>query len=117
MFRLLLIFIRKLLGSNRNLSPPKQITVNFSLEALSKRDQREDPFSTTSTTKTDQKPPDLPENSSEKSLYKGVFKTENRYEKGCFVTHKGSLWHCEKGHSGEFDYENFKLAQKKWGET
>ena len=36
---------------------------NFSLEALSKRDQREDPFNTSSTTKTDQKPPDLPENS------------------------------------------------------
>ena len=90
---------------------------NFSLEALSKRDQREDPFNTSSTTKADQKPPDLPKPNSEKSLYKGVFKSENRYEKGCFVTHKGSLWHCEKGHSGEFDYENFKLAQKKWGET
>lgn len=90
---------------------------NFSLEALSKRDQREDPFNTSSTTKADQKPPDLPENSSEKSLYKGIFRTENKYENGCYVTYKGSLWHCEKSHIGEFNHENFKLAQKKWGET
>lgn len=90
---------------------------NFSLEALSKRDQREDPFNTSSTTKTDQKPPDLPENSGEKSLYKGIFRTENKYENGCYVTYKGSLWHCEKSHIGEFNHENFKLAQKKWGET
>lgn len=90
---------------------------NFSLEALSKRDQREDPFNASSTTKTEQKPPDLPENSSEKSLYKGIFRTENKYENGCYVTYRGSLWHCEKSHIGEFNHENFKLAQKKWGET
>ena len=52
----------------------------------------------------------------EKALWQGVFKAENQYKSGQFVTHKGSLWHCEKDHSGEFSHENFKLAQKKWGE-
>lgn len=83
---------------------------NFSLEALAKRDQKEDPFGKTETPKAEPKPADT----DEKSQYQGVFKSENRYEKGCFVTHKGSLWHCEKEHSGDFDHENFKLAQKKW---
>ena len=78
---------------------------NYSLEALSKRDQKEDPFGKTEAPKAEPK-----------SQYQGVFKAENNYEKGCFVTHKGSLWHCEKGHSGEFNHENFKLAQKKWGD-
>lgn len=83
---------------------------NYSLEALGKRDQKEDPFGKAETPKTEPKPAD----NDEKSQYQGVFKSENRYLKGCFVTHKGSLWHCEKEHSGEFDHENFKLAQKKW---
>lgn len=78
---------------------------NFSLEALSKRDQKEDPFGKAETPKAEPK-----------SQYQGVFKSKNSYEKGCFVTHKGSLWHCEKDHSGEFSHENFKLAQKKWGD-
>ncbi|MDQ9019910.1 phage portal protein [Acinetobacter sichuanensis] len=78
---------------------------NFSLEALSKRDQKEDPFGKAETPKAEPK-----------SQYQGVFKSENSYEKGCFVTHKGSLWHCENDHLGEFSYENFKLAQKKWGD-
>jgi len=76
---------------------------NYSLEALSKRDQKNDPFGKSETPKAESK-----------TQYQGVFKSENSYEKGCFVTHKGSLWHCEKDHSGEFNYENFKLAQKKW---
>ncbi|NHC02332.1 phage portal protein [Acinetobacter sp. 187] len=78
---------------------------NYSLEALGKRDQKEDPFGKSETPKTAE---------SSKSQYQGVFKSENQYLKGCFVTHKGSLWHCEKDHSGDFDHENFKLAQKKW---
>ena len=77
---------------------------NFSLAALAKRDAQDDPFG-----KSEQ-------SVAEKSQYKGVFKPENEYERGCFVTHRGSLWHCEKDHSGEFSHENFKLAQKKWGE-
>jgi HK97 family phage portal protein len=76
---------------------------NYSLEALSKRDQKDDPFGKSETPKAESK-----------AQYQGVFKSENIYEKGCFVTHKGSLWHCEKDHSGEFNHENFKLAQKKW---
>ena len=78
---------------------------NFSLEALSKRDQKEDPFGTSE-----------PPKAGPKAQYQGVFKSENSYEKGCFVTHKGSLWHCEKDHLGEFSHENFKLVQKKWGD-
>ena len=85
---------------------------NYSLAALSKRDAKDDPFSTNSAAKA----PEIPAETPEKSLYQGIFKSENSYEKGCFVTHKGSLWHCEKDHSGEFNHENFKLAQKKWGE-
>ena len=81
---------------------------NYSIEALSKRDQKDDPFG-----KSDGSAP-KPES---KSQYQGVFKSENQYGKGCFVTHKGSLWHCEKDCSGEFDHENFKLAQKKWGDS
>ena len=77
---------------------------NYSLEALSKRDQKDDPFGKSEAPKAESK-----------TQYQGVFKSENSYEKGCFVTHKGSLWHCEEDHSGEFSHENFKLAQKKWG--
>lgn len=84
---------------------------NFSLEALSKRDQKEDPFGKGEAPK----PPELPQNDSEKSLYQGVFSSEKQYQAGQFVTKNGSLWHCEKAHSGEFDHENFKLVQKKWG--
>ena len=87
---------------------------NFSLDALSKRDAKEDPFSTNSGAKTKPSQSQNTDNSGSKMLYQGVFKPENQYEKGCFVTHKGSLWHCEKAHSGEFNHENFKLAQKKW---
>ncbi|MBI1450334.1 phage portal protein [Acinetobacter sp. FL51] len=78
---------------------------NYSLEALAKRDQKDDPFGKAEAPKTESK-----------SHYQGVFKTENQYKSGQFVTHKGSLWHCEKDHSGEFSHENFKLAQKKWGD-
>ena len=87
---------------------------NFSLDALSKRDAKEDPFSTNSGAKTDPSQPQNNDNSGSKMLYQGIFKPENQYAKGCFVTHKGSLWHCENEHSGEFSHENFKLAQKKW---
>lgn len=82
---------------------------NYSLEALSKRDKKEDPFSTNSAIKQPEK--------SISSAYKGIFKPENQYELGDFVTKSGSLWHCESDHLGEFSHENFKLAQKKWGES
>lgn len=81
---------------------------NFSLEALAKRDAQEDPFSKTNTSNQPVSEP--------KSLYKGVFNPKSSYEVGDFVTKNGSLWHCEKAHSGEFNHENFKLAQKKWGD-
>ena len=80
---------------------------NFSLEALSKRDAKDDPFGKSDTSSQPAEP---------KSLYKGVFNQKSSYEVGDFVTKNGSLWHCEKEHSGEFNHENFKLAQKKWGD-
>lgn len=82
---------------------------NYSLSALAKRDARDDPFATGA-------PPPLPTEEAEKSQYQGVFKSENQYKKGQFVTKSGSLWHCEADHVGEFDHKNFKLAQKKWGD-
>jgi len=81
---------------------------NFSLEALSKRDAKDDPFDKSDTSKQPVAEP--------KSLYRGVFNQKSSYEVGDFVTKNGSLWHCEKAHSGEFNHENFKLAQKKWGD-
>ena len=80
---------------------------NFSLEALSKRDAKEDPFGKSGISNQPVAEP--------KSLYKGVFNQKSSYEVGDFVTKNGSLWHCEKEHAGEFNHENFKLAQKKWG--
>ena len=80
---------------------------NYSLEALSKRDAKEDPFGKSNAPKQSVPEP--------KSLYKGIFSQNSYYEVGDFVTKNGSLWHCEKEHSGEFNHENFKLAQKKWG--
>ncbi|RWG20121.1 MAG: hypothetical protein EOQ55_12555 [Mesorhizobium sp.] len=32
--------------------------------------------------------------------YKGVWKADERYKRGHFVTHSGSLWHCEVAGSG-----------------
>ncbi|WP_291370113.1 MULTISPECIES: phage portal protein [unclassified Acinetobacter] len=125
---------------------------NYSLEALSKRDQTDDPFNTSANKEEEVKSilsavrsktisadvgarlitkayPGLSvddlsiiegkslRNSGFESLYKGVFGSDQLYTTGQFVTHKGSLWHCEKDHSGEFSHENFKLAQKKWGES
>ena len=81
---------------------------NFSLEALAKRDAKDDPFGKSDTSNQPIAEP--------KSLYKGVFNQKSSYEVGDFVTKNGSLWHCEKAHSGEFNHENFKLAQKKWGD-
>ena len=82
---------------------------NYSLEALSKRDAKADPFAANNSSN----PLELPKNDTQKSVYQGLFKAENQYKKGDFVTKNGSLWHCEKDHLGEFNHENFKLAQKK----
>lgn len=79
---------------------------NYSLEALSKRDAKDDPFgkSDSPTAPNGQKSFD--------SLYRGSFKHSEQYQLGQFVTHKGSLWHCEKVHTGEFDHASFKLCVK-----
>ena len=103
---------------------------NFSLSALSKRDNQADPFSPESiaTSITPSEAPSDPvepsaTNATEevleapsdklKAIYKGVFDLNKEYEVGSFITHKGSLWHCDNKHSGEFDYSNFTLAVKK----
>ena len=102
---------------------------NYSLSALSKRDAKEDPFSPSSpATEAPTEPSKVEEDlsattgsdDSQKSvgailetLYKGVFDKDKQYETGNFLTHKGSLWHCNTKHSGEFDYSNFTLAVKK----
>ncbi|WP_269914016.1 phage portal protein [Acinetobacter sp. HY1485] len=82
---------------------------NYSLAALAKRDAKDDPFA--SATK---QPTDSDAKKSFSEAYKGVFKAENHYQKGEFVTNKGSLWHCEKDCSGEFNHQNFKLCAKEW---
>ncbi|EHU2215476.1 portal protein [Acinetobacter baumannii] len=81
---------------------------NFSLEALSKRDSKDDPFGKSES--SSQKTNDAQK--SFESLYQGVFSVNENYQMGQFVTHKGSLWHCEKDHTGEFDHKNFKLCVK-----
>ena len=86
---------------------------NYSLEALAKRDAKDDPFSTNSPNNVDtqaQEPADSQKYFEDK--YKGVFKTDKEYVKGEFVTHKGSLWYCEKDHLGEFTHDDFKLCVK-----
>jgi len=94
---------------------------NYSLEALAKRDAKEDPFNTSSSaaqaTETSKPDEEQPEGENAlKSLWKGVFKDDVAYKKGEFVTKNGSLWHVEKDHLGEFDHKNFKLCAKEWTE-
>ena len=48
-----------------------------------------------------------------KTLYKGVFDNKKEYHLGDFITHKGSLWHCNTKCLGDFNYSNFTLAVKK----
>lgn len=99
---------------------------NYSLSALSKRDAKEDPFNTASAAPTvASNAPEEPSatNTTEevleapsdklKAIYQGVFNPNTEYSEGSFITHKGSLWHCDNKHCGEFDYSNFTLAVKK----
>lgn len=80
---------------------------NYNLEALAKRDAKDDPF-----TKNDSS--SNQSDNSLKSLYKGVFKDDVQYQKGQFITKNGALWHVENNHLGEFDHKNFKLCAKEW---
>ena len=103
---------------------------NFSLQALSKRDNQADPFSpesiatsiTPSEAPSEAVEPSATSGSEEvleapsdklKAIYKGVVNPNTEYDTGSFITHKGSLWHGDTKHSGEFNYENFTLAVKK----
>ena len=97
---------------------------NYSLSALSRRDNQSDPFSPEALT-APLEAPVVPQatNATEevleapsdklKAIYQGVFNPNTEYGEGSFITHKGSLWHCDNKHQGEFDYKNFTLAVKK----
>lgn len=102
---------------------------NYSLQALARRDSKEDPFSKEAL-EAPVSPPsddvthlatDVPEEDNKatgndfKSFYKGVFSSDKEYKLGDFITHKGSLWHCNAKHLGEFDYNSFTLVVKKGG--
>ena len=111
---------------------------NFSLSALSRRDNQADPFSPDSIASSISSesanavtPSEAPSEAVEPSatdgsednqksvesklqaIYKGVFNTNTEYSEGDFITKSGSLWHCDNKHCGEFDYSNFTLAVKK----
>lgn len=97
---------------------------NYSLSAIARRDSQADPFNPVTPSEAPSEPVEpLATNATEeeleapsvklKALYKGVFSKSVEYEQGNFITHKGSLWHCDAKHCGEFDYSNFTLAVKK----
>ena len=109
---------------------------NYSLEAIAKRDAKEDPFTaaskaptavnTESATVTMPTATNVPVEASKsledvlqtpeavlQTLYQGVFSDSKTYQKGNFITYKGSLWHCDNKHIGNFNYDNFTLAVKK----
>lgn len=92
---------------------------NYSLEALARRDAKDDPFnpSSSASQSAETPKPDAEQSEGEnalKSLYKGVFKDDVAYKEGQFITKNGSLWHVENDHLGEFDHKNFKLCAKEW---
>lgn len=79
---------------------------NYSLAALARRDNADNPFGNT---------PNSAENDAKTALmshYKGVFSTEMAYQVGDFVTRNGSLWHCKSPCQGEFNHDNWTLAVK-----
>jgi phage portal protein BeeE len=95
---------------------------NYSLEALAKRDKKENPFSTNS------EPADPVEFDGERTfkffgqefkipvvLDKGVYDAESQYEKGDSVTHAGSLWiaQVEKPESKPGEGKCWRLAVKR----
>nr|WP_315041326.1 phage portal protein [uncultured Moraxella sp.] len=104
---------------------------NYSLEALAKRDNQDDPFNAKQTQTTNQsaKPPSDNDNQSANvdknaknaqnafdSHYQGIFNLETRYQKGVFVTKNGGLWFCKHDCQGDFCYENWQLVSKNGGE-
>lgn len=99
---------------------------NYSLEAIAKRDAKEDPFTTATAATTDASkteaatlaPVDVSKSLNRpsdalKAIYQGVFSADKEYTAGNFITYKGSLWHCDSKHIGSFNYDNFTLAVKK----
>ena len=112
---------------------------NYSLEALAKRDAKDDPFSkdlsapaqtAEDTAKTvihnHYQPPNTPETPHDTAksatkpefddLYKGKFDADVAYAKGDFVSKKGGLWVATAASKGDFSHENWKLVSKNGGE-
>lgn len=112
---------------------------NYSLDALAKRDAKDDPFSknvpTPSQTQDDTaktvihnhyQPPELPKTSQNQvetavkpefeTLYKGIFDPNRAYAVGDFVTKKGGLWHCDSDCNGDWEFKNWTLVSKNGGE-
>lgn len=112
---------------------------NYSLEALAKRDAKDDPFSkdlsapaqtAEDTAKTvihnHYQPPNTPETPHDTAksatkpefddLYKGKFDADVAYAKGDFVSKKGGLWVATAASQGVFDHQNWKLVSKNGGE-
>lgn len=98
---------------------------NYSLQALAKRDAKDDPFSTSKPALPAPQPSDQGKSidvllkrieqleARPAMQYKGVFDADESYVAGDMITYQGSMWHCEKNHHGEFAHEAFKLAVKK----
>ena len=95
---------------------------NYSLQAIAKRDAKEDPFTAATAASKTESATNAPVDVSKsldsptdalKAIYQGVFSTDKEYTAGNFITYKGSLWHCDSKHIGSFNYDNFTLAVKK----
>lgn len=100
---------------------------NYSLAALAKRDAKDDPFAKSPTSNTGLSGDPQGESKMLGDLiarvkqlenrpvmeYQGVYDAEKQYDEGDVVTHGGSMWHCNKAHTGEFSNEAFTLCVKK----
>ncbi|QZP08193.1 phage portal protein [Caenibius sp. WL] len=87
---------------------------NYSLEALAKRDARDDPFAKDASVRSNatddvvkallrlvgdlqSKAAQSEETELEQAfLYQGVYEQGRKYERGQFVTRGGSMWHCKR---------------------
>lgn len=105
---------------------------NYSLEALAKRDAKDDPFASGKATTTPAESPKNSDSSDDQGKtiqaliqrietlekratvqYCGVFDVAKSYAVGDMVTHGGSVWHCDQAHHGDWSQDSFTLAVKK----
>ena len=118
---------------------------NYSLEALVKRDNQDDPFNskqtpqatdstaktvvnhyhqpttTTNDSKSQNPASEVTDQTAKKptfdNLYKGKFSDGESYRKGDFVSRNGGLWVCKCDSSGDWAFENWQLCSKNGGES